>query len=395
VGAVISATLTVLLIVWIAFACDAINKTIAVIQELNKVLAAVPMLVVWTLTALPFAIGVFVLLFLGLYFFAYPFLSGDITSRWESDDGDMTAMGWLVGFHLLVCIWLWVVIVNTKLVIMAHTVAYWFYEIASPRAEDRGSSDAKGCACGRTCCGCKTLLHSTRVTLVSHMGSIIFASAITAVARLISVMLRSLQAYSERDSRFGKLAKFMIKCLACCWDCCRKTIEQINAFALIYVATEGVDFCSGAKLTFQLLFTDKYSKAVWLMLMIKHALTLAMKWSIIVFCTCVCYWYLDDQPWFTREHNALYPSIAVLLVSYFISSAVSDLYVAMMDTILMLCIKDIKHGGQNIPPGGLRSAFNVKTNDQVDQEKAARKKGATSGTDYTEVKEMKPGATTV
>ena len=104
------------------------------------------------------------------------------------------------------------------------------------------------------------------------------------------------------------------------------------------------------------------------------ARTLAMKWSIIVCCTCVGDWDLDDQPWFTREHNALYPSIAVLLVSYFISSAVSDLYVAMMDTILMLCIKDIKHGGQNIPPGGLRSAFNVKTNDQVDQEKAARKK---------------------
>ena len=91
------------------------------------------------------------------------------------------------------------------------------------------------------------------------------------------------------------------------------------------------------------------------MLMIKHALTLAMKWSIVIFCTCVAYWYLDDQAWFTREHNALYPALAVLVVSFFISGTISGLYVTMLDAILMLCIKDIKGGGQNIPPGGLRS----------------------------------------
>ena len=74
--------------------------------------------------------------------------------------------------------------------------------------------------------------------------------------------------------------------------CIQKTLEQISLYALIYVATEGTSFCKGAVKTYQLLAT---SSAIWVMLMIKTALAFAMRVSVVVFVTMVCYLYLDNQ----------------------------------------------------------------------------------------------------
>ena len=146
--------------------------------------------------------------------------------------------------------------------------------------------------------------------------------------------------------------------------CIQKTLEQISLYALIYVATEGTSFCKGAVKTYQLLAT---SSAIWVMLMIKTALAFAMRVSVVVFVTMVCYLYLDNQardrrdisrdmrgddalppsreplsshppppttystvrhaqPWFSNEHSAFYPALATFVFSYVVMGMIVSMY---------------------------------------------------------------------
>lgn len=142
--------------------------------------------------------------------------------------------------------------------------------------------------------------------------------------------------------------------------CIQKTLEQISLYALIYVATEGTSFCKGAVKTYQLLAT---SSAIWVMLMIKTALAFAMRVSVVVFVSMVCYLYLDNQardrrdlgrdmrgdgapppsrephppthslyvdrraqPWFSKEHSAFYPALATFVFSYVVMGMIVSMY---------------------------------------------------------------------
>lgn len=180
-AAILMTIVTVVMMIWLCFQCDAIARCVAVIRETNKVLASLPMMLLFALVSIPIAVGVAALGFFGIYFFCYPYVTGDIESVWEKRSDSWSTMGMLLAYHLLITIWLWVVVIFLKQTITAHAVGYWFYEIQSPKGTG-----------GSGCLGCGVLLKSVGVIIKHHLGSVIFGAAIVAIARLITLALGAL-----------------------------------------------------------------------------------------------------------------------------------------------------------------------------------------------------------
>lgn len=250
-------------------------------------------------------------------------------------------------------VWSWTIVHNLAYTIMAHAISLWFYDVQSPLAH------AQRAGCCASCGGARALAASTGLIASRHLGSVIFGSAIVAVCRLLVAALTALDAYAQKEDA-ALLLRLTTRCLNCCCNCIRKTIETVNEYALVFVALDGVGFCTATARTFRLLFNNTFKGAVWMMMLVKQALSLALTASIVLPCTCACVYYLEyGAEWYGDEFPSFYPALVVFLVSLFTAGVVADLFRVAVDTILVLAIKDVAEcGGRNLK-GCLAAAFGV------------------------------------
>uniref|UniRef100_H2YS22 Choline transporter-like protein n=1 Tax=Ciona savignyi TaxID=51511 RepID=H2YS22_CIOSA len=93
-----------------------------------------------------------------------------------------------------------------------------------------------------------------------HTGSLAFGSLIIAIVQIIRLMLE--YADNKLKTAENKVAKFILKCMKCCFWCLEKFLKFLNRNAYIMIAVYGKHFCWSAKEAFKLLMRNIIRAAV-------------------------------------------------------------------------------------------------------------------------------------
>nr|CAB3266288.1 choline transporter-like protein 5 [Phallusia mammillata] len=93
-----------------------------------------------------------------------------------------------------------------------------------------------------------------------HTGSLAFGALIIAIVQMIRILLE--YADHKLKGTENKVAKFVLKCLKCCFWCLEKFLKFLNRNAYIMVAVYGKNFCVSAKNAFKLLMRNILRVAV-------------------------------------------------------------------------------------------------------------------------------------
>lgn len=187
------------------------------------------------------------------------------------------------------------------------------------------------------------VLSSLGRSLRYHMGSLAFGSLIIALVQLV----RSFLEYIDRKlkSSENKVAKFILKCLKCCFWCLEKLLKFINKNAYILIAIYGRSFCTATKDAFMLIMRnilrtfvlDKVSDFIMFIskLMVTGAVAVGSY-----------FWFerriplLDD---FVPDLNfRLVPVIILVIGTYLVVSCFFNVYDMGVDTLFLCFLEDLE-----------------------------------------------------
>lgn len=187
------------------------------------------------------------------------------------------------------------------------------------------------------------LLSSFRRSIRYHTGSLAFGSLVMAFVQMIVSALEYLNRKlkgSEND-----VAKFILKCLRCCFWCLEKFLRYINKNAYILIAVHGRNFCTAAKDGFLLIMRNVLRAAIldkvcdFLMLVSKLLITAAT--GAIAY-----FWFNQEVPvveeYVPELHYFLSPVVLVVIGTYLIVDCFFDVYSMAVDTIFLCFLEDIE-----------------------------------------------------
>lgn len=174
-------------------------------------------------------------------------------------------------------------------------------------------------------------------TLRYHTGSLAFGSLIIAIVQLIRAGLEYLdhKLNGGPPGQQSQIAKYLVKCLKCCFWCLEKFLKFLNKNAYIMIAIHGKNFCVSAKDAFFLLMRN-----------IVRVVVLDKVTDFILFLgqlTITAGLAVGSFYWFERQDNLNYylaPVIIITVGAYVISSAFFSVYSMAIDTIFLSFLED-------------------------------------------------------
>lgn len=182
-----------------------------------------------------------------------------------------------------------------------------------------------------------------------HLGSLAFGSLIIAIVQMIRLFLEYVdQKLKEVDN---PVAKFIMKCLKCCFWCLEKFLRFLNKNAYIMIAVHGKNFCVSAKDAFMLILRnvartvviDKATDFVLLMsrLVIVCAIGVA---SYFVFTKKLPVATLNDT--ISGLNFYIVPIVVIIIGAYIITDCFFSVYEMAVDTLFLCFLEDLeKHDG--------------------------------------------------
>ncbi|XP_076454555.1 choline transporter-like protein 2 [Babylonia areolata] len=176
-----------------------------------------------------------------------------------------------------------------------------------------------------------------------HLGSLAFGSLVIALVQLVRAFLEYLD--RKLKSSENDVAKFILKCLKCCFWCLEKLLKFINKNAYIMIAIYGRSFCVATKDAFLLIMRnvlrtfvlDKVSDFIMFIskLMVTGAIAVASY-----------YWFERSIPVLEDLvpdlHFRLVPVIILVLGTYLVSSCFFNVYDMAVDTLFLCFLEDLE-----------------------------------------------------
>ncbi|XP_076320021.1 choline transporter-like protein 1 isoform X3 [Tachypleus tridentatus] len=137
-------------------------------------------------------------------------------------------------YHLLAFFWLTQFIIACQHVVIAGSVASWFF------TRDKSQLDSP--------------IWTSFYRLVRyHLGSIALGSLLIALLKLVRAFFKGLKRHMRNHPDY---CKYLLKCCQCCLWCFERFLVFINRNALIEVAIYGYSFCKAAQQAFHLLSSN-------------------------------------------------------------------------------------------------------------------------------------------
>ncbi|XP_064649866.1 choline transporter-like protein 2 isoform X3 [Lineus longissimus] len=185
-----------------------------------------------------------------------------------------------------------------------------------------------------------------------HLGSLAFGSLIIAIVQLIRAMLEYID--SKVKGTENPFAKFVIKCMKCCFWCLEKFLKFINKNAYILVAVYGKNFCTSAKNAFFLLMRNilrvvVVDKTTGFCLLIAKLVVVGATVSL-------SYFFFDGSiPHLSKYAPQLtyyfVPLIVITIGSYIIATMFFNVYSMGVDTMFLCFLEDLeRHDGSPEKP---------------------------------------------
>ncbi|XP_067951394.1 choline transporter-like protein 2 isoform X2 [Watersipora subatra] len=197
------------------------------------------------------------------------------------------------------------------------------------------------------------ILGSVGRTLLYHTGSIAFGALIIAIIQIIRVGLEYLDA--KLKGAENPVAKFLLKCLKCCFWCLEKFMKMINKNAYILIAIYGKNFCTAAKDAFFLIMRNIVRVAV--IDKVTDFLMFISKLVIVGTMTILSFFFFDGtfgtyfsvlqtyQPELTYH---FIPTIVIGVGSYIVASVFFSVYGMAVDTLFLCFLEDLERNDGSV-----------------------------------------------
>ncbi|XP_076454507.1 choline transporter-like protein 2 [Babylonia areolata] len=234
-----------------------------------------------------------------------------------------------------------------------------------------------------------------------HLGSLAFGSFIIAVIQMVRIILEYID--SKLKGSENRAAKFLLKCLKCCFWCLEKLLKFLNKNAYILIAIRGKNFCFSAKDAFFLIMRN-----IVRVLVLDKVTDFVLFLSKIV-CTMgvfvgAFFWFKGKITWFDDYVNVpslnyyLTPVIILTIGTYFLACVFFSVYSMAVDTLFLCFLEDLEmnDGSPEKPYYMSKSMMSImgKKNKEEKPEKADKeeKKKKKKKVKEDKVEELKPGA---
>ncbi|XP_035683618.1 choline transporter-like protein 4 isoform X3 [Branchiostoma floridae] len=176
-----------------------------------------------------------------------------------------------------------------------------------------------------------------------HLGSLAFGSFIIAVVQIIRVMLEYID-HKLKDSE-NRAAKFLLKCLKCCFWCLEKLLKFLNKNAYIMIAIYGKNFCVSAKKAFFLIMRNILRVAA--VTSVTNFLFLLSKLVVTGAIGTLSFYFFTGKIVFAAEYvpNLKYymvPIIVVVIGAYMVAACFFSVYNMAVDTLFLCFLEDLE-----------------------------------------------------
>nr|XP_002126506.1 choline transporter-like protein 5 [Ciona intestinalis]XP_018668803.1 choline transporter-like protein 5 [Ciona intestinalis] len=176
-----------------------------------------------------------------------------------------------------------------------------------------------------------------------HTGSLAFGSLIIAIVQIIRILLE--YADNKLKAAENKVAKFVLKCLKCCFWCLEKFLKFLNRNAYIMIAVYGKHFCWSAKEAFKLLMRNIIRVAVldkvtdFILFIGKLIVTVGMGALAWAFFTDK---FISLQIFAPSLNYYWMPIIIISIAAYFVASGFFNTFAMAVDTIFLCFLEDLE-----------------------------------------------------
>lgn len=176
-----------------------------------------------------------------------------------------------------------------------------------------------------------------------HLGSLAFGSLIIAIIKMIRVALEYID-HKLKNSE-NPVAKFMIKCMKCCFWCLEKFLKFLNRNAYIMIAVYGRSFCPAAKDAFFLILRNVV-RAVVLDKVTDYVLFISKLVVTAAVGLGAYFWFQGKVDFFTeyipKLNYYLIPVIVVVMGTYVITAVFFSVYTMAVDTLFLCFLEDLE-----------------------------------------------------
>ncbi|XP_060069789.1 choline transporter-like protein 2 [Ylistrum balloti] len=177
-----------------------------------------------------------------------------------------------------------------------------------------------------------------------HLGSLAFGSFILAVVALIRVILEYLD--HKLGGRENVVAKFVVKCLKCCFWCLEKCLKFLTKNAYIQMSIHGKNFCFSAKDAFftimrNILRVAVVDKVADFVLLVGKLLVIGLTEALAFYAFEYLAEYLITGYDSVTDVYIL-PFLIILGCSYAIASCFFDVFSMALSTLFMCFLEDIE-----------------------------------------------------
>ncbi|CAK6962914.1 choline transporter-like protein 2 isoform X2 [Scomber scombrus] len=176
-----------------------------------------------------------------------------------------------------------------------------------------------------------------------HTGSLAFGSLILSIVQVIRVILEYLD--HKLKGAQNKFAKFMLKCMKCCFWCLEKCIKFLNRNAYIMIAIYGKSFCTSARDAFFLLMRNIIRVAV--LDKVTDFLLFLGKLLIVGIVGIFSFFFFSGRiravEQATPSLNYYWvPIMTVVVGSYLIAHGFFSVYAMCVDTLFLCFLEDLE-----------------------------------------------------
>lgn len=176
-----------------------------------------------------------------------------------------------------------------------------------------------------------------------HTGSLAFGSLILASVQLIRIILEYLD--HKLKGAQNKVARFLLKCLKCCFWCLERFIKFLNRNAYIMIAIYGKNFCTSAREGFFLLMRNILRVAV--LDKVTDFLLFLGKLLISGGVGALAFFVFTHKIPIIQQHvpaiNYLWvPLVTVILGSYIVAQGFFNVYSTCVDTLFLCFCEDLE-----------------------------------------------------
>ncbi|XP_069032951.1 choline transporter-like protein 4 [Embiotoca jacksoni] len=178
-----------------------------------------------------------------------------------------------------------------------------------------------------------------------HVGSLAFGALILTLIQVVRIILEYID--HKTKSAQNPVARFIIRCMKCCFWCLEKFLKFLNRNAYIMIAIYGKNFCLSAKNAFKLLMRNVLrvvvlDKVTDLLLFFGKLLVVGGV-GVLSFFFFSGRFLLRGSNFHSETLNYYWmPIITVVFVSYLIAHGFFSVYNMCVDTLFLCFLEDLE-----------------------------------------------------